>query len=101
MHEYLYESQKGESKAIKKRQTELHNAAVKAIVVDGRCFGDFRRPGMQHFLAVALPGYRGTHRRSVGKKMSHNYENYVPTISKALETVDSMSLTTDIWTNSK
>ena len=35
------------------RKKALDEAATKAIAVDSRSFGDFRRVGMQHFLRVA------------------------------------------------
>jgi BED zinc finger len=34
----------------------LHKLLINAIVVDGRCFGDFRKPGFSRFLECAIPG---------------------------------------------
>ena len=34
----------------------LHKLLVNAIVVDGRCFGDFRKAGFSQFLECAVPG---------------------------------------------
>jgi hypothetical protein len=34
----------------------LHKLLINAIVVDGRCFGDFRKAGFSQFLECAVPG---------------------------------------------
>ena len=37
-------------------RARLHQLLINAIVVDGRCFGDFRRAGFSRFLECAIPG---------------------------------------------
>jgi hypothetical protein len=59
--EYLYPSQK----KLLNRETEIRidtartiNAAIQeAIIVDGRSFGDFSKPGMIRIFNLILPGY--------------------------------------------
>lgn len=97
MREYLYESQKGEPAHIQKHKKMLDDAAIKAIILDSRPFGDFRKPGMQLFLERALPGYRGPHRTTVSRRIRPMYDTYCVELKKYLETIPSVSLTCDLW----
>lgn len=97
MREYMYPSQRGESKTIEARKKLLNDAAVKAIVIDGRSFNDFRRPGMQQFLNLALPGYRGPHRTTSSKKLSHMYVDYVKLAIEELTEILQIAVTADLW----
>lgn len=63
MHEFLFESQKLKLKdqtevqlIDQKRQKELEIALLNAIIIDGRTFKDFCKPGMSMFLQLAIPG---------------------------------------------
>ena len=38
------------------QRDRLHKLLINAIVVDGRCFGDFRKAGISRFLEYAVPG---------------------------------------------
>jgi hypothetical protein len=96
MPEFLYESQKGIQPSIDNKIKKLNDAAIKCIILDSRSFGDFRTPGMQLFLAIALPGYRGPHRRTVSIKINKLYEKYCAELKKFLKTIDSISLTCDL-----
>jgi hypothetical protein len=51
----------------------LDEAAIRCIVMDGRCWGDFRRAGMSKFLSVAIPGYYGPCGRTVQRNLSKLY----------------------------
>jgi hypothetical protein len=97
MRDVLYPSQKGEFKAMEKRVKELNDAAIQAIILDSRSFGDFRRPGMQLFLAIALPGYRGPHRHTVSRRIHQMYDQYCVKLKSLLSTISSVSLTCDLW----
>lgn len=35
---------------------KLHQLLINAIIVDGRCFSDFRKPGFSRFLDYIMPG---------------------------------------------
>lgn len=98
MPQFLYDSQKGGYEAMNKKKKVLDDAAIKAIILDSRPFGDFRRLGMQHFLGVALPGYKGPHRTTVRTNMDPMYTKYCKDLKRYLEKVTSVSLTCDIWT---
>ena len=52
------------------RKKMLDEAAIKAIVIDSRSFGDFRRAGMQEFLCIAIPGYFGPTARTVQQNLT-------------------------------
>jgi hypothetical protein len=97
MTDVLYPSQRGEYASINRRQKELNEAAIQAIIVDSRSFGDFRRPGMQIFLAVALPGYRGPHRNTASRRTHKLYDQYCIELKNYFVTIDSVSLTCDLW----
>lgn len=97
MTEVLYPSQIGEYASINRRTQELNEAAIQAIIIDSRPFGDFRRPGMQLFLAEALPGYRGPHRNTSSRRVHLLYDRYCVELKKYLATIDSVSLTCDLW----
>jgi BED zinc finger len=38
------------------KRNRLHQLLINAIIIDGRCFGDFRKSGFSRFLADAIPG---------------------------------------------
>jgi hypothetical protein len=38
------------------QRRRLHQLLINAIIVDGRCFGDFRKSGFCRFLEAAIPG---------------------------------------------
>ena len=37
------------------KRNRLHQLLINAIIIDGRCFGDFRKSGFSRFLADAIP----------------------------------------------
>lgn len=43
-------------KLSKSKRDKLHQLLISAIIVDGRCFSDFRKPGFSRFLQYAIPG---------------------------------------------
>jgi len=108
MEQYLFKSQqKDYSVNIKKismsssLKKKLHNAAINCIVKDGRPFGDFRREGMKKFLSIAVPGYIGPHRTTVARRLHHLYLQYRKDLRGILMKLSDISLTTDLWKNSR
>ena len=75
---------------------KLDRAAVVAIIIDGRSFSDFVKDGMGTFLAVARPGYKGLSRKKLAILFTKRHRK---TITKRLENVESISLTTDFWSS--
>ncbi|CAM4807511.1 unnamed protein product [Rotaria magnacalcarata] len=81
MEQYLFQSQKKDHDENKQSvpsnlKKKLHNAAIDCIIQDGRPFGDFHRPGMKKFLAIAIPGYVGPHRTTVARRLHKLYLHY-------------------------
>ena len=98
--EFLYPSQIKQSEKKtpnispeKKRQ--LDDAAIDCIVLDGRSFTDFKKPGMQKFLNIAVPGYVGPSRYTVSRRLKLMYSEYRKKQEQILYNVESISLTTD------
>lgn len=61
--DYLFPSQKKSPETVKsislisnKMKKDLDNAVLDAILIDGRSFLDFCKPGMMNFLKIAIPG---------------------------------------------
>lgn len=54
---------------------------------------------MIKFLKNAVPGYVPPHRTTVAKSIKIEYKNYRKKLKTFLETVDFLSLTTDMWKN--
>ncbi|CAF3087484.1 unnamed protein product [Rotaria sp. Silwood2] len=104
MEQYLFKSQKSDN-VVKKKfvppnlKKKLHNAAIECIIKDGRPFGDFRREGMKKFLAVAIPGYVGPHRKTVARRLHILYKQYRKELKRILVNINDISLTTDMWQN--
>jgi hypothetical protein len=103
MQHMLYPSQKtfGNGEHRDAQKTKLDDAAIKAIIRDARPFGDFRKPGMQYFLATAVAGYRGPHGKTVARRVNALHKKYVPLVRKALSQFRFVSLTADVWKNSR
>jgi hypothetical protein len=105
--EYMYESQK-RNITVSAKNVEKHNfnrkmldqAAIYAIVLDSRTFGDFRKPGMQYFLSRAVPGYKGPCRKTVRKYLKIMYRKYRTQLNEQLKAAKYVSITTDVWKNS-
>ncbi|CAF1290950.1 unnamed protein product [Didymodactylos carnosus] len=83
------------------RKKELDEAAIECIIDDSRSFGDFRRSGMQLFLSVATPGYKGPHRKTVSKNLEKLYYEHRDRLRRIFSTVNDIALTSDIWKNSR
>ena len=102
--QYLYPSQRPQyqfknqvlSAGFKKK---LDNALIYAVVKDCRPFGDFRKPGFQHFLQVAFSNsnYKGPHRTTIKKRMASLYRSYRKALIEEFSTVDDIALTADSW----
>ena len=80
---------------------ELDSAAIKCIVKDGLPFGSFRRTGMQHFLNAIKPGYYGPSRQTVRKRLDKMYKERRSTLKENFKKIPFISLTTDMWMNSR
>lgn len=83
------------------RKRELHAAAVQCIIRDGLSFRSFRNAGMSEFLAVAIPGYLGPHRKTVRRTISTLYGAHTMALRNVFKSVSSLALTTDIWKSSQ
>ena len=81
------------------RKKEFDEAAVQAIVQDSHAFNLFRNTGMKKFLSVAVPGYRGPHRRTVVKRLETVYKKHRSTTRLNLSVISDISLSADIWKN--
>ena len=60
---------KKNSKIDKSLKEKLHDAAVEAIVIDGRPHGDFCKPGMKQFLEIAVPWYKPQSPTTIKRKL--------------------------------
>ena len=82
---------------------KLDDALIYAIIKDSRSFGDFRKPGFQHFLQLVLPNtnYKGPHRTTVRKRMTVLYGLYRQSLITEFSSVSDIALTADSWTNSR
>jgi hypothetical protein len=75
----------------------LDELAIKAIVIDSRSFGDFRRFGMQGFLRIAIPGYFGPAARTVQRNSKNLYNEKKKLLKEELASIECVSITTDLW----
>ena len=82
---------------------KLDKALIYAIIRDCRCFGDFRKPGFQHFLKVAFPGlhYKGPRRSTIRRHLQVLYRLHRKELKRRFESVDDIALTTDTWSNNR
>ena len=80
---------------------ELDTAAIECIVKDSLSFGTFRRAGMQNFLEIIKPGYRGPTRQTVHKNLDKMYQERRSLLKEKLKSIGHISLTTDLWLNSR
>ncbi|CAF4600549.1 unnamed protein product, partial [Rotaria socialis] len=75
----------------------LDTAAIQAIIEDTHAFNIFRKSGMQKFLSLATPGYRGPNRKTVVKRLKSMYKERRSTIRNNLSSISDISLSVDIW----
>ncbi|CAF2388842.1 unnamed protein product [Rotaria sp. Silwood2] len=99
---FLYPSQRKKplpkEKSITFNQKQLLNAAaIEAIIRDSHAFNLFRKPGMQHFLSIAVPGYRGPHRKTVIKRLKPMYKQRRADIREKFSHITDVSLSADVW----
>lgn len=95
---------------------KLHKLLINAIVVDGRCFSDFRKSGFSRFIEYAFPGkdnilsqslahrfifigyippHANTVRRQIKQLNSLHHFNLI----EKLKLVEHISITCDFWSN--
>ena len=79
------------------KKRKFDKAAIKAIILDSRSFGDFRRAGMQSFLQVAMPGYKGPTARTVQRNLKTLYNDKKKALIQQLKNIQHISITTDTW----
>lgn len=79
----------------------LDQAAIECIIVDGRPWGDFQRPGMAKFLSICLNGYAGPSSRSVRRGLSRMYSQKIQSFKEELAEVPAVSITLDLWKSSR
>jgi len=79
----------------------LDEAAVRSIIMDARSFGDYRRPGMQSFLKVAVPGYYEPSSRTVQRNLSKLYVEKQQELKAELANVPDISITADLWKSAR
>ncbi|CAF1543957.1 unnamed protein product [Adineta ricciae] len=96
-------------------RARLHQLLINAIVVDGRCFGDFRRAGFSRFLECAVPGmpcllinpircifcsgYVPPHSNTVRRSLKQLYKIHRARLVERLRGVEWISITCDFWSN--
>ena len=103
MKEFFYPSQyrKKPPKVVvqisNERKKELDEAAIQAIVQDSHSFNLFRNSGMSNFLNLAIPGYRGPHRRTVVKRLKSVYTKHRSTTRLNFSSISDISLSADLW----
>ncbi|CAM4794435.1 unnamed protein product [Rotaria magnacalcarata] len=101
--DFLYPSQRPQEKLPKpvnltqQRKKILDEAAIQAIIDDSHSFNIFRKSGMQKFLSLAVPNYRGPNRRTVVKRLKSMYKARRSTICNDLALISDISLSADIW----
>lgn len=83
------------------KKKKLDKAAIKAIIIDSRSFGDFRRTGMQSFLQVATPGYKDPTARTVQRNLKQLYNEKKRLLKEQLANVQYVSITSDTWCSSR
>lgn len=75
----------------------LDKAAVECIIIDARCWGDFKRAGMTKFLSVAVPDYTGPSSRTVQRQLSKLYVEKAREFKEKLMEARNVSITADLW----
>lgn len=79
----------------------LDAAAIDCIILDSRCWGDFKRPGMSKFLSTALPGYTGPSSRTVQRRICKLYSEKYQHFKSELAEATNLSITIDLWRSKK
>ncbi|CAF0998011.1 unnamed protein product, partial [Didymodactylos carnosus] len=100
-HALLYESYKSRVLMSHPRTKEYHDAAVVAIIVNGRAYCDFKKNGMQSFLQTIAPGYYGPSAHQVRSKILTMYKSKCAQFKQDLSRQPFISLTADAWRSGK
>ena len=79
------------------RKRKLHEAAIECIIIDSRSWNDFKKPGMQRFLDLAMPAYNGPSTRTVQRHLANLYTKQKEDLKAGLSKVSSVSVTADLW----
>ncbi|CAF1283803.1 unnamed protein product, partial [Didymodactylos carnosus] len=101
----LYPSQRRQSQKPARQITaelkrKLDDSLIKAIIVDGRSFNDFSKPGIIDFLDLAIPDYRPPHRTTIRCRIQKLYAEERENLRQQLSTVQNIALTIDVWKSS-
>jgi hypothetical protein len=83
------------------KKKQLDEVAVRSIIMDARPFGDYRRPGMQSFLKIAVPGYYGPSTRTVTRNLAKLYVKKQQELKAELAEVPNISITADLWRSAR
>ncbi|CAF3319125.1 unnamed protein product [Rotaria socialis] len=104
LNQFLYPSQlqnrKKASLISTKLKQQLDKAAIDAISVDGRSFGDLGKEGITKFLNLSNPGYRVSNRKTMIRQLELSYKNYRKELKKQMTYISNISLTCDVWKSS-
>ncbi|CAF4226782.1 unnamed protein product, partial [Rotaria socialis] len=104
LNQFLYPSQlqnrKKASLISTKLKQQLDKAAIDAISVDGRSFGDLGKEGITKFLNLSNPGYRVPNRKTMRRQLELSYKNYRKELKKQMTYISNISLTCDVWKSS-
>jgi vesicle coat complex subunit len=80
---------------------KLDEAALQAIVIDGRPFMDFMKPGIQRFLKLATPGYTGPRRQWVAERINSLFIDKEKDLKDSLKDIRVINFTLDLWSDSQ
>ncbi|CAM4837376.1 unnamed protein product [Rotaria magnacalcarata] len=80
---------------------QLDTKLIDAVIVDSRPFGDFSRPGLKGFLAVAIPNYKLLHRTTIHKRHHLMYKKHGLEVRNVLSKIKHIALTVDMWKKSR
>ncbi|CAF1297516.1 unnamed protein product [Didymodactylos carnosus] len=92
---------KNENACLSIKSPVLDNAVVAAIIKDHRSFNDFNREGMKIFVKAAVGSYSCPSRSIIRTKLKRLYKTERQKVKTSLESVKSLSITTDVWSNRK
>ncbi|CAF2193906.1 unnamed protein product [Rotaria magnacalcarata] len=84
-----------------KLKRTLDRAIVKAIVEDGRSFGDFSKSGFRKFIELALPSYKPPRRNTISTQIRQLHAKYFISLVDSLSNVAFISISTDFWSDTK
>ena len=79
----------------------IDEAILNAIIIDGRPFNDFNKPGIKKVLSIAFPDYKPKSRRTITRKIEKKYSEFREKFKTSINQIKYIALTTDLWKNRK